>query len=97
MFARVSTILGKPERMDDGIQDYKNNVLPAVKKMTGFKQAILMVDRKSGKNIGITFWDTEKNLQASTLAANKLRAQAAQNIGSAQQPIVEIYEVAVQS
>jgi heme-degrading monooxygenase HmoA len=97
MFARVSTILGKPERMDDGIQDYKNNVLPAVKKMTGFKQAILLVDRKSGKNIGITFWDTEKNLQASTLAANKLRAQAAQNTGSAQQPIVEIYEVAVQS
>ena len=97
MFARVSTILGKPERMEDGIRDYKENVIPAVKKMTGFKQAVLMVDRKSGKSVGITFWDTEKNLQDSTLAANKLRAQAGKSTGSAQAPMVEIYEVAVQS
>jgi hypothetical protein len=97
MFARVSTILGKPELLDDGIQDYKEHVIPAVKKMAGFKQAILMVDRKSGKNIGITFWDTEKNLQDSTMAANKLRAQAGKTTGSAQPPMVEIYEVAVKS
>jgi heme-degrading monooxygenase HmoA len=97
MFTRVSTILGKPERLEDGIRDYKENVLPAVKKMTGFKQAVLMVDRKSGKSVGITFWDTEKDLQDSTAAANKLRAQAGKATGSAQAPIVEIYEVAVKS
>jgi heme-degrading monooxygenase HmoA len=97
MFARLSTIFGKPERMEDGIREYREQVIPAVKKMPGFKQAMLMVDRKSGKSVGITFWDTEKNLQDSSLAANKLRANAAQNTGSAQKPIVEIYEVAVQS
>jgi len=97
MFARVSTILGKPERLEDGIKEYKDNVLPAAKKMTGFTQAILMVDRKSGKLVGITFWDTEKNLQDNSLAANKLRAQAGKTTGSAQAPMVEIYEVAVQT
>jgi heme-degrading monooxygenase HmoA len=97
MFARVSTILGTPERLEDGIRDYKENVLPAVKKMTGFKQAILMVDRKSGKSVGITFWDTEKNLQDSTSAANKLRTQAGKTTGSVQPPMVDIYEVAVKS
>jgi heme-degrading monooxygenase HmoA len=83
--------------MEDGIRKYREQVIPSVKKMPGFKQAMIMVDRKSGKSVGITFWDTEKNLQDSSLAANKLRANAAQSTGSAQKPIVEIYEVAVQS
>jgi heme-degrading monooxygenase HmoA len=97
MFARVSTILGKPERIEDGIRSYKEQVIPAVKKMPGFKQAFLMVERKSGKTIGITFWDTEKNLKDSTLAADKLRAQGAKDTQAAQPPMVEIYEVAAQS
>ena len=97
MFARVSTILGKPERVEEGISNYQEQMIPAAKKMTGFKQALLMVDRKSGKMVGITFWDTENNLRESTLAADKLRAQGVQHSGTAQPPVVEIYEVAVQS
>ncbi len=96
MFARVSTILGKPERVEEGIRNYKEQTIPAAKKMDGFKQALLMVDRNTGKMVGITFWDTEKNLQASTVAADKLRAQAVLRSGTAQPPIVEIYEVAMQ-
>jgi heme-degrading monooxygenase HmoA len=97
MFARVSTIQGKPERIEDGIRNYKEQVVPAAKKMPGFEQAFLMINRKNGRMIGITFWDTEKNLQASSAAANKLRAQGALTAGTAQPPTVEIYEVAAQS
>ncbi len=97
MFARVSTILGKPERVEDGIRNYKEEMIPSAKKMAGFKQALFMVDRKTGKMVSITFWDTEKNLRESTSAADKLRAQGVQHSGTAQPPIVAIYEVAVQS
>lgn len=64
--------------------------------MAGFKGAYFLVDRKSGKEVSITLWDTEKDMQASTKAADQLRAQASQAVATAKPPIVEIYEVAVQ-
>jgi heme-degrading monooxygenase HmoA len=97
MFARVSVIQGKSEQVEEGIRHYHEQVLPQARKMTGFKGAYLLVDRKSGKNLGITFWDTEKDLQASATAANKLRAQGVKITESANPPLVEIYEVAEQS
>lgn len=96
MFARVSTIQGKPEQAEDGIRNYREQVMPAVKKMVGFKGAYLLVDRKSGKEVSITLWDTEKNMQASTRAADQLRAQASQAVAASKPPTVEIYEVSVQ-
>ncbi len=96
MFARVSTIQGKPASLDEGVRDYKEQMLPSAVKMNGFKDALLMVDRKSGKMVGITFWETEKDLQASASAADKLRARGAQKAAAAQPPQVEVYEVAVQ-
>jgi heme-degrading monooxygenase HmoA len=97
MYARVSTLQGKPEQIENGIRGYRDQVLPAAKKMTGFKGAFLMVDRKSGKAVGVTLWDTEKDLQASTKAADQLRAQASQSISASKPPLVEIFEVAVQA
>jgi heme-degrading monooxygenase HmoA len=95
MFARVSIIEGKPEHVDEGIRNYRNNVIPAAKKNHGFKDAYLLVDRKTGKVMSITMWETEKDVQSSTETANQLRSQAAQIAGSSQPPKVEIYEVAV--
>ena len=95
MFARVSTIQGKKEQVDEGISHYREQTVPAARKMAGFKGAYLLVDRKSGKYISITLWDTEKNLQTSAVAADKLRAQASNIMDASKLPVVEIYEVAV--
>ena len=96
MFARVSIVQGKPEKVNEGISHYREQTVPAARKMAGFKGAYLLVDRKSGKSMGITLWDTERNLQASAAAADKLRAQAAQTAAAPRPPVVEIYEVAIQ-
>ena len=96
MFARVSTIQGKPQHVEDGIRQYREQVISAVKKMAGFKGAYFLVDRKSGKEISITLWDTEKELQASAKAADQLREQASQTVAASKPAMVEIYEVAVQ-
>ena len=97
MFARVSIIQGEVESVDDGIRHYREQVLPAAKKLAGFKGAFLLVDRKSGRNLGITLWDTERDLYSSAAAANRLRAQGAQAAAALSMPVVEIYEVAVQA
>ena len=95
MYARVSTMEGKPEQLEAGVREYREHVLPEVRKIAGFKGAYLLVDRKSGKNVGITLWDTERNLQDSSAAATKLRTQATKTVAALKPPVVEIYEVAV--
>ena len=95
MFARVSTIQGKPELVGEGIRNFREQIMPAVKKMAGFKGAYLLVDHKSGKFVAIVLWDTEKNLQASAAAADKLRAQAVQIAAATKPPMVEVYEVVI--
>jgi len=97
MFARVSIIQGKKEQVDKGISHYREQTIPAIRRMAGFKGAYLLVDRKSGKSIGITLWDTEKNLETSSAKANKLRTQASAIIDASKLPTVEIYEIAVQA
>ena len=95
MFARVSIIEGSPEGIDESIRLMRETVMPEARKMQGFRDSYLLVDRKTGKQMGIALWETEADLNASTEAANRLRAQFVQ-AATAQTPKVELYEVAVQ-
>ena len=96
MFARVAMLEGKPEQLEAGIRDYREHVVPEAKKLTGFGGAYLLVDRKTGKTISITLWDTEKAERDSAEAANRLRANASQIVSASKPPVVGAYEVAVQ-
>ena len=96
MFARVNTIEGSPEGIDESIRFMREAVIPEGRKMQGFKGGYLLVDRKTGKRMGIFLWETEADLNASMEAANRIRAQHAQ-VAGAQPHKVEIYEVAIQS
>jgi heme-degrading monooxygenase HmoA len=95
MFARVTMTEGSPTGIDKAILFMRETVLPEGKKMKGFKGSYLLVDRKTGKQMGITLWETEADLNASTEAAKRLRAKFVQT-ASAQPAKVELYEVAVQ-
>jgi heme-degrading monooxygenase HmoA len=95
MLARITMTEGPPKRIDESIRFMRETVLPEAKKMKGFKGSYLLVDRKTGKQMGITLWETEADLNASTEAAKRLRAKFVQT-ASAQPAKVEVYEVAVQ-
>jgi heme-degrading monooxygenase HmoA len=95
MFARVTITEGSPAGIDAAIRFMRETVLPQARSMQGFKGAYLLVDRKTGKGMGIALWETEADLNASTETANRLRAQYVQE-ATAQPPKVEVYEVAVQ-
>lgn len=64
MFARMTILQVKPERIDDGIKIYRTSVVPEAKKQKGFRGACLLADRASGKSISITFWRNEKDAVA---------------------------------
>lgn len=94
MFARVSIIQGKPEKVEDGIRHLREETIPAVKQQEGFKSIYFLVNRQSGKFMAISLWETEQALQASNAAADRVRARAAQTIDATAPPQVEMYEVA---
>lgn len=93
MFARVSTYQGPPDRIGEAIRIGREQVMPAAAKLAGYRGAYLLVDRKSGKSISVTLWESETDLRASEEAADRLRAQGAA-AGSAQILSVERFEVA---
>lgn len=95
MFARVTMTEGSPSGIEEAIRFMRETVLPEAKKLQGFKGSYLLVDRETGKQMGIALWETEANLNASIEVANRLRSQYVQ-AAAAQPPKVEVYEVAVQ-
>jgi heme-degrading monooxygenase HmoA len=64
MFGRVITIQVDPGDMDKTISIYGDDVIPALKQQEGFVGALLLGDRKTGKNVSITMWDSEESLNA---------------------------------
>ena len=94
MFARVTTLRGPGDQVDQGITTVRDQVLPAARQMDGFRGMLALADRSAGTMIGITLWESEAALQASEEAANQLRSDSAA-AGGAEVVSVERYEVVI--
>ena len=92
MFARVSIIQGKPDRIDEVVR-FLDKSIP--RGMEGTKGVYVLVNRKTGNFMSISLWETEKAMQASASIGNKIRGQAAETAAAAP-ATVKIYEVALQ-
>lgn len=86
MHARVSTFEGSrsmtESEVEEGVRLLREQVMPAAKQMEGFRGVLSLADRSSGKEITITFWESEEAMRASEEAANRLREQAAEALQS---------------
>src|SRR5688500_16594677 len=79
------------ERLDEGIQMFKERVAPTMRQHAGFKGHYLLVDRQGGKLVDISLWETEANAAANTAALAVLRTQGGQRGGAP--PTAERFEV----
>ena len=59
MFARVTNTQVDLNKFVETIGIYRDSVIPAAKSQKGYKGAYLLTDRKTGKGIGMTLWDSE--------------------------------------
>ena len=64
MFARITTVQGKIEKLDETIKIYEDNIMTAAKSQKGFKGAYLLTNRNTGKAISCTLWDSEEDAVA---------------------------------
>jgi hypothetical protein len=94
MHARVTTIQGSPDKMDDATSHIQEQTLPQLQKMEGFKGFVSLGDRQSGKVIGVAFWESEEALRATDEAVSSVRSGAAEAAGGIVASVEE-YEVFV--
>ena len=62
MYARVTTVYGRPELIDKASAIYRDSVIPAARKQKGFLSGTLMVDRETGKGMSITIWESREDM-----------------------------------
>jgi hypothetical protein len=94
MYARLTTLEGPPDRIDDAMRYTQEQVLPQLQKMDGFKGFIALGDRQSGRLRGLALWENEEALRATDESAARIRGGVAEATGGTVAD-VEQYEVVV--
>lgn len=65
MFARFLRVQIDASRIDEFSKLFEKSVIPLCKKQKGYKGAYFLADRKAGKIIPITLWESEEDMIAS--------------------------------
>ena len=92
MFARVTTFQGSPDRIDEGVRIFREEMIPWLRDATGFRGWLVLLDRANDKSMGITFWKTEEAMRDSEASGGALREAVAASVGTVMQSM-EFYEV----
>ena len=93
MYARVTTFSGPPERLEEGLRLFRENVMPWMRDVTGFRGFLALVDRERGRSLGITLWASEEAAR-DPQAGGTLRDEITESIGATLHSL-DVYEVAV--
>jgi heme-degrading monooxygenase HmoA len=94
MHARMTSMEGSSERLDEGLREIREDVLPQLQQQDGFKGFIVFDNRQSGKLIGFSLWESEQAMQASEEVADRTRRESAETMSDTIAG-VERYEVAL--
>lgn len=93
MFARMTILQMAPTRVDAARDQLEEQIVSALEEQDGFVRFQLLVDRRTGRAIGISWWESEEALLASARAMEEARRKAADIGGALGQADVHAYEV----
>ncbi len=89
--ARVSTYRFPPEAIDTAIAEFER---PMTELDEQLEEAVLLVDRETGKAVTITYWPSADVMRETRQVADQAR-RGATSAGSGSVESVEEYEVAL--
>ena len=95
MYLRATRVHIPANKVEEAIHDFEKNVAPALRKTHGNVGAGLLVNRKSGEALAITYWDSAKSLGASEQTGVDTRVNRAQRVSAMQIVNVERAEVMI--
>ena len=81
MLARLVTIGGRREQVDEFVRIGTERVLPQLKRLDGFEGSLVLANRRSGEIVAVTLWESEEALRATEGADYWLRAFGAEVAG----------------
>ncbi len=97
MYARVATFEGKPEHVEKGIAATREMIESSLDSppdgLEGVRGLWMLVDRETGRSVGITLFDSEDDLRRGDDALSAMSPPVA---GAAKRTGVDFYEVAFQ-
>ena len=96
MFARVTVSQIKVDKVDETIKIVEESVLSAAKSQKGYRGAYLFTDRKTGKGLMISLWDSEEDAVASEESGYYQEQVAKFKDFFTAPPVREGYEVSLQ-
>lgn len=88
----MTTFRGSPERIEEGVRLYSDQVIPWLRDATGFRGWVVLMDREAEKAIGLTFWATEQAARDGESSGGVLRDEVAASVGAIMESL-ELYEV----
>jgi hypothetical protein len=94
MYARVATFEGDPAKVDEAISMVRGE-MESGEAPPGLEDAkmLMLIDRQSGKGLGITLFETEEAMRQGDEALNAMNPPGA----SGRRTGVDFYEVPVQT
>lgn len=96
MHARLLIIQIKVEQIDEASMLFEESVIPLCKDKKGYKGAYFLVDRKTGKCIIMTQWESEEDMLA-TEQSRFFQEQVVKFMSFFKSdPIREAYEVVIE-
>jgi heme-degrading monooxygenase HmoA len=93
VYARSTTIMARPESIDAGIAEVRDNVMPQIQEMEGCVGLSMLVDRGSGRCITTSAWQSEDAMRAADEALRPVRERVGEILGGS--PQVDEWEIAV--
>mgnify|MGYP001095596798 CR=1 FL=1 len=64
MFARLVSAQAGKGKLDEVTKTWKEDDIPLMHSVKGYRGAYLLTDRRTGKAISMTLWDSEKDSDA---------------------------------
>ena len=93
MYARSTTIMARPESIDAGIAQVRDEVMPTILEMDGCIGLSMLTDRESGRCIATSAWRSEEAMRATDEELRPIRDRIAATMGG--DPQVQEWEIAV--
>lgn len=92
VFARMFTIEGRREQLDEFSRLGEEKVVPALQRFDGFEGLLVLANHQNGKILVLTLWKSEEAMRGGEEASYWLRAFSAEAAGG-EVTDVERYEV----
>jgi hypothetical protein len=92
LYARVTTVEASPAKLDATTHFFREQVLPQLQQMDGFKGFVALGDQQRGKLLSVAIWESEEVMQSTEEVVSRIRGGIHHPPGGAVMD-VENYEV----